>query len=411
MGETKKEKTEPMRFQTPEMLKRKEKDILKIWMEKQLANTTLRLDLINQKNLEIQSRQFLTVFIKVISEGNLKNIETLEYKPIVEMLENISKSRAKQGFDRSEVATYIFSLQDSILQFLQKEYLDQPNILNQEVTLLSKLIIKLGLVTIEASVLFQEKIVEERTQELREDQEQLAYNEKLALLDQLARKEKLAILGKLAGGVGHELRNPLGAIKNAAYFLKMVLENPEPEVKETLEILEKEITSSEHIISSLLDFARSKPPARSKVAVNDLLQEVISQTIIPDRIKVVSKLDESRPKVLADPDQLGQVFKNLMLNAFQAMPKKGQLVIKSEILPQELVAISFADSGTGITKENQEKIFEPLFTTKAKGIGLGLAIVKTLIEGHGGTIEVQSEPGKGSIFTVKLSIKEKKEVS
>jgi len=242
----------------------------------------------------------------------------------------------------------------------------------------------------------QEKIVDERTQKLREAQEQLI------------RKEKLAILGKLAGGVGHELRNPLGSIKNAAYFLKMVLGNPEPEVKETLEILEKEVASSEHIISSLLDFARSKPPARSKVDLNDLLQEVISLTIIPDRIKVVSKLAESRPLILADPDQLSQVFKNLILNAFQAMPEKGQLVIKSEILPQELVAISFADSGTGIAKENQENIFEPLFTTKAKGIGLGLAIVKTLIEGHGGTIELQSEPGKGSVFTVRLPIKERR---
>lgn len=114
--------------------------------------------------------------------------------------------------------------------------------------------------------------------------------ERKEIQEQLARSEKLALLGQLAGGVGHELRNPLGSIKNAAYFLKMVLEKPEPEVKETLEILEKEIAASEYIISSLLDFARSKPPARSKVDVNDLLHEVISHTIIPEKIKVVSKL-------------------------------------------------------------------------------------------------------------------------
>lgn len=234
--------------------------------------------------------------------------------------------------------------------------------------------------------------------------------ERKEIQEQLARSEKLALLGQLAGGVGHELRNPLGSIKNAAYFLKMVLEKPEPEVKETLEILEKEIAASEYIISSLLDFARSKPPARSKVDVNDLLHEVISHTIIPEKIKVVSKLDESRPLILADPDQLSQVFKNLILNALQAMPEAGQLVIKSEILPQAQaqVAISFADSGIGISRENQEKIFEPLFTTKAKGIGLGLPIIKTLVEGHGGTIEVQSELGKGSIFTVRLPIGERR---
>jgi signal transduction histidine kinase len=226
--------------------------------------------------------------------------------------------------------------------------------------------------------------------------------------EQLARSEKLAILGQLAGGIGHELRNPLGSIKNAAYFLKMVLEKPEPEVKETLEILEKEVAASEHIISSLLDFARSKPPARSKVDVNDLLQEVISHTIIPERIKIVSNLDKSLPQILADPDQLIQVFKNLMLNALQAMPETGQLVIRSETLPPSLVAISFADSGVGISRENQKKLFEPLFTTKAKGIGLGLAITKTLVEGHGGTVEVQSELGEGSIFTVRLPIKERR---
>lgn len=92
------------------------------------------------------------------------------------------------------------------------------------------------------------------------------------------------------------------------------------------------------------------------------------------------------------------------------MPEAGQLVIKSEILPQAQaqVAISFADSGIGISRENQEKIFEPLFTTKAKGIGLGLPIIKTLVEGHGGTIEVQSELGKGSIFTVRLPIGERR---
>ena len=232
--------------------------------------------------------------------------------------------------------------------------------------------------------------------------------ERKEVQERLVRSEKLAILGQLAGGVGHELRNPLGSIKNAAYFLKMVLDAPEPEVKETLEILEKEVAASEHIISSLLDFARSKPATRRKVDLNALLQEVLSHTSVPEKIKVVSKLDESLPQILADPDQLSQVIKNIILNALQAMPETGQLVIKSETLPQSWVAVSFADSGAGISRENQEKLFEPLFTTKAKGIGLGLAIVKTLVEGHGGTVEVQSELGKGSIFTVRLPIRERR---
>ena len=235
-----------------------------------------------------------------------------------------------------------------------------------------------------------EEMVEERTQELREAQEELL------------RKEKLAVLGQLAGGVGHELRNPLGAIKNAAYFLNMVLEEPDPEVKETLEILDKEVGTSERIISSLLDFARPKPPIRRKVDVNDVVQDALSRTTVPENVEVVSQLDEALPTILADPDQLAQVFGNLILNGAQAMPEGGQLVVKSEVLSREWVAVSITDSGVGIPEENLEKIFEPLFTTKAKGIGLGLALVKTLVEGHGGRIEVRSEVGKGSTFTVRL---------
>jgi len=235
------------------------------------------------------------------------------------------------------------------------------------------------------------------------------------------RREKLAVLGQLAGGVGHELRNPLGAIKNAAYYLNMVLEKPEPEVKETLEILEKEVGTSERIISSILDFARPKPLTRRKVDVNSVLQEVLSHTTVPGNVEVVSQLDEMLPMIIADPDQLGRVFGNLVSNAIQAMPQGGKLMVKtsaslrrersversvepSEVPSPEWMAISFTDTGAGIPQENLGRLFEPLFTTKAKGIGLGLALTRTLVEGHRGTIEVQSEVGKGSTFTVKLPI-------
>jgi signal transduction histidine kinase len=245
-----------------------------------------------------------------------------------------------------------------------------------------------------------EEMVEERTQELREAQ------------DRLVRQEKLAILGQLAGGVAHELRHPLGAIRNAAYFLNMALEEPKPKVREILEILEKEVNTSERVISSLLDFARPKSPIRREVDVNDVIQATLSHTTMPENVEVISQLDKSLPTVLADLDQLAQVFGNLILNAMQAMPEGGKLVIQtfktsevSEKLPKsEWVAVSFADTGVGIPEENLEKIFEPLFTTKARGIGLGLALVKILVEGHGGTVEVQSEVRKGTTFTVRLPI-------
>ena len=237
-----------------------------------------------------------------------------------------------------------------------------------------------------------EKRVEERTRELREAQEQLV------------RRERLAVLGQLAGGVGHELRNPLGAIKNAAYFLNMVIEEPEPEVKEMLEVLDKEVGTSEGIISSLLDFARPKPLSQQPADVNEVVQEALSRTTVPENVEVVSRLDEALPIIPADPVQLSQVFGNIVLNAIQAMSEGGQLTVTSEVAGPEWVSVSFTDTGVGISEENSEKLFEPLFTTKARGIGLGLALVKTLVEGHGGTIEVQSEMGRGSTFTVRLPI-------
>jgi signal transduction histidine kinase len=266
-----------------------------------------------------------------------------------------------------------------------------------------------------------EELVAERTQELREAQENLI------------RQEKLAMLGQLAGGVGHELRNPLGAIRNAAYFLNMVLsqgssgEEPDPEIQEMLHILDKEVGTSERIINSLLDFARAKPFTLRQVDVNAVVQEALSRVNVPEDTEVLSQLDEARPTMLGDPDQLGQVFGNIILNAIQAMPEGGRLTVsvstgqeqvrsrgakergsggaeeqESKGARERSVVVSISDSGVGIPQENLGKVFEPLFTTKAKGIGLGLALTKTLVEGHGGTIEVASEVGAGSTFTVRL---------
>jgi signal transduction histidine kinase len=252
-----------------------------------------------------------------------------------------------------------------------------------------------------------EEMVEQRTEELREAQ------------GQLIRREKLAVLGQLAGGVGHELRNPLGAIKNAVYLLNMVLEEPEPEVREALEIVEQEVGTCDSIIRSLLDFARTKAPVRREVDVNDVLRAALFRITIPEDIEVMTQLDETVPIILADPDQLVQVFGNIILNGIQAMPEGGRLLVKTARLSSPKtsevsgkpprsgwVAVSFADTGVGIPEENLEKLFEPLFTTKAKGVGLGLALVKTLVEVNGGSIEVESEVGKGSTFTVGLSTRE-----
>jgi len=222
--------------------------------------------------------------------------------------------------------------------------------------------------------------------------------------EQLVRKEKLATMGQIAGGLGHELRNPLGAIKNAVYLLNMILEEPQAEVKETIEIIEKEVGISERVITSLLDFARPKPSARHVVDINDIVRTGLSRVPVPEDVEVMSQLNEALPTIWADSEQLTSVFTNLILNAIQAMPEGGGLVVKSDVTDSNQMALTFADTGVGIPQEKMEKIFEPLFTTKAKGIGLGLALTKLLVERNGGTIDVESEVGKGATFTVSLPI-------
>jgi len=240
-----------------------------------------------------------------------------------------------------------------------------------------------------------EQRVEERTRELREAQEQLV------------RQEKLAVLGQLAGGVGHELRNPLAVIVNAVYFLKLVQPEADEKIKDYLGMIERETRTAEKIITDLLDFARVQAAEREAVSVSEIVQRVLARYPAPASVTVSLDFPPDLPMVFADPRQMEQALGNLTVNACQAMPKGGELVISvqcSVISENTFVAISVRDSGVGIPPENMKKLFEPLFTTKAKGIGLGLAVSQKLAEANGGRIEVQSEPGVGSTFTLWLPV-------
>ncbi|MFQ5420906.1 MAG: ATP-binding protein, partial [Anaerolineae bacterium] len=239
-----------------------------------------------------------------------------------------------------------------------------------------------------------EEMVNARTKALRDAQEQLV------------RQEKLAVLGQLSGSLAHELRNPLSAISSAAYLLGMFLTNAGPEVKEALEILTQEVRASERVINGLLGFARTKRPSCRTMHINDLLSDLMAHITLPPGVELDSRLDTAVPAMSADPDQLSQVFGNLIQNGLQAMHRGGTLTISSFLDGTEQVAVQVHDTGVGIPAENLDKLFEPLFTTKAKGIGLGLSLVKNLVEGHGGRIEVTSEKDKGATFTVRLPLQE-----
>lgn len=232
--------------------------------------------------------------------------------------------------------------------------------------------------------------VEERTRQLLEAQEELV------------RKEKLAILGQLSGSVGHELRNPLGVISNAVYFLKMVLADSDEKVHEYLGIIKKEIDISLRIITDLLDFARTKPPQLQKVTARALVDECLGRCTIPSNVEVRDEVPSSLPLLKVDPLQIGQVLDNLITNGIQAMPDGGMLIIRGEREQERTVRLEVVDTGEGITAGNMKKLFQPLFTTKTRGIGLGLVVCRNLTEVNGGRIEVESEPGKGTLFTLRF---------
>jgi len=213
----------------------------------------------------------------------------------------------------------------------------------------------------------------------------------------LIRKEKLTVLGQLAGRVAHDLRNPLGVISNAVYYLKAVQGDSNKKVSEYLEIISSEVNKSVQIINELLDFARTKQPQKKNISIKELIDHSISGITIPDNISIKKEMQCQQTNMLGDPVQIGQIFINIILNAVQAMPSGGILEIECSAIENKL-AISFRDSGVGIAPENMDKLFHPLYTTKPKGIGLGLTIIKSLAEANGGSIEVKSIEGQGTAF-------------
>ncbi len=227
--------------------------------------------------------------------------------------------------------------------------------------------------------------------------------------EKLVRSERLAAIGQLAGGVGHELRNPLGAIKNAAYYVKgkvakSELAHKEPRVIEFLNIMDDEINTSNQIINDLLGFSRVGKPSVLPAQIKDVIEDALSPTIIPESIKLIKKLDTELPQIEIDASQIHQVLVNIITNAVQAMAEGGKLTIAARE-KESFLEVEIADTGCGIPEEAANKIFDPLFTTRAKGIGLGLAVCKTIIDRHEGNIEVKSQAGKGTTFTIKLPLK------
>jgi PAS domain S-box-containing protein len=216
--------------------------------------------------------------------------------------------------------------------------------------------------------------------------------------ERLVKAERFAAIGELSGMIGHDLRNPLAGIKNAIYFLKKKGQTiSEAQTKEMFEIIDKAIDHSDKIINDLLDYSREMHLELIKYSARTLVDETMQEIQVPERIKIVNRVQQE-DLVWVNPDKMLRVFINLVNNAIDAMPEKGTLEISS-CHRDCWIDIVFADTGMGIPEETMQKIFTPLFTTKAQGMGFGLAICKRIIEAHGGTIKVKTKLNQGTTFT------------
>ncbi len=234
------------------------------------------------------------------------------------------------------------------------------------------------------------------------------------LYQQMKERDRLAALGEMSAGLAHEIRNPLAAIKGAAQYLdpaKLPAED-----REFLEIVIEEVNRLNGVVSQFLDYSRPLKPVMAPGNVNEILERTLKLLApeVPTSVAVEPDLAEWLPRVQCDPEQLKQVFINLALNAFQAMPNGGRLRITTRVTRDELafwregsrradvVEVRFRDTGPGIPEEARESIFVPFYTTKEKGTGLGLAICQRIVKAQQGTIVVRSPPDGGAELLVSL---------
>ena len=252
-----------------------------------------------------------------------------------------------------------------------------------------------------------EQMVEERTQQLQETHAKLLH------------QDKMASLGKLAASVVHEINNPISGILNLTLLIKRIIEEGPINQKEIegfnkyLNLMEKETRRTIRIVSNLLAFSRQSKIELKSINLNRLIEQTLflnSNLLKIHRVKAETRLDPNLPDLVGSADQLQQVFMNLISNAAEGMEASGGGVLSIETghsLRDGKIFIRFKDTGAGIPRENLPKLFDPFFTTKknGKGVGLGLSVAYGIIQEHGGSIDVQSDVGKGTTFKVELPLK------
>jgi PAS domain S-box-containing protein len=257
-------------------------------------------------------------------------------------------------------------------------------------------------------------IVRDVTRRKQLEDELKRYSEHLErLVDERTKKlkdaERLATIGETAAMVGHDIRNPLQTVEGAIYLAKEEIKalpsrtREVNNIEEMLNAIHEETTYVNKIVSDLQDYARPLAPELEEIDTKQLINSALITTQIPSTIEVSVTVDQDCCTLIVDPTMMKRILSNLITNALQAMPNGGKLTIAA-FKKQDEVRISVQDTGQGIPDENRAKIFQPLFSTKAKGQGFGLAVVKRLVEAHHGTITFVTEIGKGTAFMVAIPL-------
>ncbi len=238
-----------------------------------------------------------------------------------------------------------------------------------------------------------ERIIQKRTEE------------RMILKEELNRTRHLSALGEMTAGISHEIRNPLGIIKSSAELLKKKMKKLDPS-NSIPEIIVEESGRMNDIITDFLNYAKPKVPILSRCQSSEIIDKILSYLsykITETGYRIKKEYTQYLPEVLADADMLYQAFLNIIINSMQAMPDRGEILIKT-LFDENKVIIIFEDQGEGVADDILEKIWDPFFTTKEKGTGLGLGLVKNIIESHKGTIEIENKHDMGIRVIIELPV-------
>jgi len=354
------------------------------------------------EGIETIKNNRIDAMVTDIKMADISGIEVLErVKKLYQDIEVIMVT----GYDEQELA--VRALKAGAIDYLHKpvnleELIHAINKAVEKVTLYRSRLYQNRELKLNAEIIARmneelEKLVVERTTQLSQTQAQLIQS------------EKMAAIGCLAAGIAHEINNPLTAITMNIAFLADLIKGDE-KLEKKLRIIEKEADRASEIVKGLLTFSRqSKQTDKKPTDIHQIIENTlkpIEQTITLANIKVIREFAAGLEQVLINANQIQQVFLNLINNACDAMPKGGQINIRTKKISEGKIVVEFSDTGSGIPSESISKIFDPFYTTKSpgKGTGLGLTVSYEIIKNHNGELEVTSEIGKGTTFYIKLPV-------